>query len=424
MPKLLINQAVMPKNQDTKGRNIVKMAPYFPHETLRWDKPLEENDNYIFFDEVIYDRLYPDLRNILIEEIKKITSLPRKDLPLKLIDIREAEKNLRAGQLEKLKSESVKEVENGMEKYAILSYVWGKNEASVDNSSKILNNSGRKSLIKAIETCKYLDINYLWMDQLCVNQKDDEAISYQISKLGQYYSNATVTLTSIQARVLKEHEKKKKEKDICLLDVLEAIVNSRWFSRPWTYQEGWLSRRSIFMFDDCLVSGQALAETWVLHQPSWAKVKFSSYEESIEGSVKIATPLGWIHYKDGYLAEDKFYIDLHEALKEVRKRGKNELIEGIYSILGLLPYGEKVRVRWKKAGYEYAEEEFQKILLDIVKVAIEEGYGKDFENLDFIDISEKIREEIKELCRLKDEQTSLSFCQEVVTQKNTYPLLQ
>ncbi|CAI2190638.1 4011_t:CDS:10 [Funneliformis geosporum] len=228
-------------------------------------------------------------------EIKKVTSLSSKDLPFKLIDIREAEKNLRTEQLEKLKSESVKEVENG------------KNEVSM-NPSKILNNSGRKSLIKAINA----------------------SISYQISKLGSYYNNATVTLISMQAEVLKGHEKN--EEEICLLEVLETIVNS---------------------------SGQALAEIWVLRQPSWAKVKFSSHEESLEGSVKIATPL---------------------------------------------------------------EEEFQEIFLNIVKVAVEEGYGKDFQDLDFLGISEKIGEKIKELCRLKDEPSSLSFFQEAVPQKNTYPL--
>jgi hypothetical protein len=59
-------------------------------------------------------------------------------------------------------------------------------------------------------------------------------------------------------------------------------------------------------------------------------------------------------------------LNLSEALREVKKRGKNRLVEGIYSILGLLPYGSKVKVKCKERGCVYTEEELQEALFDVL----------------------------------------------------------
>jgi hypothetical protein len=40
-------------------------------------------------------------------------------------------------------------------------------------------------------------------------------------------------------------------------------------------------------------------------------------------------------------------MTLTQALKEVKTRGRGIPVDGIYSILGLLPYGDKVRVNYK-----------------------------------------------------------------------------
>jgi hypothetical protein len=49
-------------------------------------------------------------------------------------------------------------------------------------------------------------------------------------------------------------------------------------------------------------------------------------------------------------------------------------LDGIYSILGLLPYGEKVKVKYKENDHRYTEEELEENLLDIMKLAIQEGF--------------------------------------------------
>jgi len=82
------------------------------------------------------------------------------------------------------------------------------------------------------------------------------------------------------------------------------------------------------------------------------------------------------------------------------ERQKTVPIDGIYSILGLLPYGDKVKTKYKpricpkcpdkreikegcsheeenKKRHIYTEEEFEEALMDVMKVAIQEGYGSE-----------------------------------------------
>jgi len=40
-------------------------------------------------------------------------------------------------------------------------------------------------------------------------------------------------------------------------------------------------------------------------------------------------------------------MSLGQALKEVKTRGRSVPVDGVYSILGLLPYGKDVKVNYK-----------------------------------------------------------------------------
>jgi len=62
-------------------------------------------------------------------------------------------------------------------------------------------------------------------------------------------------------------------------------------------------------------------------------------------------------------------MTLSQALKEVKKRGRSVPIDGIYSILGLLPYGEHVKV-----DYNLTPEQ---ALYNVMKVAF--GYRSKIE---------------------------------------------
>jgi hypothetical protein len=55
-----------------------------------------------------------------------------------------------------------------------------------------------------------------------------------------------------------------------------------------------------------------------------------------------------VYYKEGYNEEDRISFTLTQALRAIKNRGRGVSVDGIYSILGLLPYGDKVKVKYKK----------------------------------------------------------------------------
>src|SRR4051812_8364934 len=125
------------------------------------------------------------------------------------------------------------------------------------------------------------------------------------------------------------------------------------------------------MFDDYLIDGRYLAQVWALNQPS----RYANcVSPSDSNSVKAATPIGWVYCKNGYSSEDKVTLRLDEALRTIKKRERGIAIDGIYSVLSLLPYGSKVEPKYKE-GKEYKEEELQDALLKVMKTAVENGYG-------------------------------------------------
>jgi len=272
--------------------------------------------------------------------------------------------------------------------YAIMSYVWGDlNDKSLlttwdytyqNEQGEIIakqmgvspehNATGTtkwsiKALTKAIVACKLLGIDYLWMDQICIDQFNNEEFNQEVPKMRQYYGNAAVTLIPIQCKLRKE-------------DAVDIIVKSEWFTRSWTFQEGWLSKHTLFMFDDQLVDGRDLAVDWVWKQPSYSEYATINPSEKEQASVKVATPIGWVYFKDGYKTEDRISLTLSQVLRGVRERQRYLSIDGIYSVLGLLPYGEKVKPKYKERGYQYNHSDLLEALYDVIKVAWENGYGE------------------------------------------------
>lgn len=322
-----------------------------------------------------------------------------KSLPIRLYDIK-SEQNLSISNVEELKK-NVKETSQWEEKkkYVALSYLWGecKDGINWDENGKFANLTpkGRIALTKAIKACELLGIDCLWIDQLCINQDESregrKERGQEVPKMRQYYGDADVTLIAID-------EKVGDLSDIDLMDILRKIVNSEWFTRSWTFQEGWLSKHTIFMFDDKLVDGWEIAGTWALNQLGYANEgRYNSRSEFDRGTKKIATPVGWTYHRDGYSEEDKVEMTLNQALKEIKNRGRSNPADGIYSILGLLPYGKQVEVKYKpricpecpnqaeieegcqheeknKKWATYTKEDLEEILYNTTKTAVENRY--------------------------------------------------
>jgi len=59
---------------------------------------------------------------------------------------------------------------------------------------------------------------------------------------------------------------------------------------------------------------------------------------------------------------------LNQALRETRERKRQLPVDGIYSIIGLLSYGEKVEVDYSLTPSQ--------VLFSIMKIAVTNGYGE------------------------------------------------
>jgi hypothetical protein len=64
----------------------------------------------------------------------------------------------------------------------------------------------------------------------------------------------------------------------------------------------------------------------------------------------------------------------NEVLREVKDRGRSDAIDGVYATLGLLPY--KVVASRYREDRKYTKEDARGDLFDVLKVAIENGYGE------------------------------------------------
>jgi hypothetical protein len=142
--------------------------------------------------------------------------------------------------------------------YAALSYVWGsKPEDLIDLPETVLD---------AIEVTERLGLQYLWVDRLCINQKDQDEKAYLISRMNTIYEEAEFTIVAaagagashglpgIRSKPRTPQPKYYLETGSVLLSMLQDprrdILKSNYWTRGWTYQEGVLSNRRIVFTEE------------------------------------------------------------------------------------------------------------------------------------------------------------------------------
>ncbi|KAF4977608.1 hypothetical protein FZEAL_5892 [Fusarium zealandicum] len=192
--------------------------------------------------------------------------------------------------------------------YIALSYVWG-----VDPSGDEL--KWPRVVEDAAKVTVSLGFRYLWVDQLCIDQKDPEDKKQQVGCMHIIYQQAQLTIIAaagLDARFgLAGVYRPRTVPSSCRLEnmtlittpesVFDSIRTSKWWTRGWTYQEGVLSRRRlVFTAEQVYYECEGMIACESIEYPSGlAHVQSCKYQEKlvqpgifsgVEGGRKTTSP--------------------------------------------------------------------------------------------------------------------------------------
>ncbi|CAO2653512.1 Nn.00g029230.m01.CDS01 [Neocucurbitaria sp. VM-36] len=232
--------------------------------------------------------------------------------------------------------------------YAALSYVWG---SSPDDDI-----DWPETVLDAIKVTKELGLQYLWVDRCCINQSDLEEKAYLISRMTTVYEAAQFTivglgpgasygLPGVRNTPRIPQPKYHLDSGNMLLSILpdprQDILESQYWTRGWTYQEGVLSNRRIVFTDtqvywECrCMAIQESADVTLFHIPQREGSSDSVLADCmLSGIFKGATYSGGSsgHQDDLVIADDEAYRLDHgfpineEVTVRSQLRGLNEHI--------------------------------------------------------------------------------------------------
>ena len=154
-------------------------------------------------------------------------------------------------------------------RYAALSYVWGPGQGGLKCTTKTLEGMMKDNALRsdrytpstikdAMEVCRRLALQYIWVDRLCIVQDDDGLREYEIRRMAGIYSIAVLTIAAVDGKSAQSglcgvSKRMRKPQVSAAFDGLEvfdvlpgyqhSVPDSPWSSRGWTYQEMCLSKR-------------------------------------------------------------------------------------------------------------------------------------------------------------------------------------
>jgi hypothetical protein len=188
--------------------------------------------------------------------------------------------------------------------YLALSYCWGSSGVSLTTTHDTL--SSRRSFIAfdsmpqafqdAVQVARTLGIQYLWIDSLCIIQGDKGDWEAESSKMAEIFSNAHLTIIAARGDSCNESFLRRDPKKTCSVpnnlaggitggyglryrrhwggDKMAEILDGKWISRGWTFQEERLARRVLLFgenkfFFDCKTSERMEDTERSKARPDW-----------------------------------------------------------------------------------------------------------------------------------------------------------
>lgn len=195
--------------------------------------------------------------------------------------------------------------------YVALSYVWAlasdsaekqKLQLQQDNIQAMETPGGLRRdmlpevLVDAIELSAELGQRYLWIDRLCIVQDDHETKAEQLDAMGLIYHQAFLTLVALGDGITRGlpgvssrprpdsyinrswdllATMRNPMGDARVPWIEQAVQDSKWNDRAWTFQERYLSRRSLY-FDEGQVYGSCCRERWADNSDAYQDEKWMS----------------------------------------------------------------------------------------------------------------------------------------------------
>lgn len=204
-------------------------------------------------------------------------------------------------------------------RYVAMSYVWGtpKKPMATRSNIKSLEEPGSlqrsvvpQTVMDAMTVCEKLSQRYLWADCLCIVQDDPEDKLNQIRRMAGIYTAAEVVLVIASGSCMDEavsgvsaDRPERIQGDFLGLrftqthfrDPWEILQSTTWATRGWTYQEGILPSRNLYIMDQ---------EVWfecgesVIREDPYAEQVEYIKEGSKLARTRVSRWLGALHLPD------------------------------------------------------------------------------------------------------------------------------
>lgn len=232
-------------------------------------------------------------------------------------------------------------------KYVALSYCWGppKPSSGDEPGHPHIPNYTEKTVEDAITVTSNLNYQYIWVDKYCINQKDGEEKWAQIKQMDYIYAQADLTIiaaagdhadfglpgVSTRPRLTRRSFKLGNyvlSPNWGPVRLMDALKQSKWMERGWTYQEALLSRRRLFFTDYCY-----LHDCGMCNIEGNESLSFESWKQcpTFVNHGRMKAQSLWMPYN-----HFEQLPDVYDRIKEYSKRSLSYQSDSLNAIMGVL----------------------------------------------------------------------------------------